>query len=262
MLRKLKKIFIGILGVLFVAVFVFVVWVKDKYVVPILVYHHVDYVPKGTLSLNTVSPSNFERQMRYLRNNDYIVLRLYELVNLIESGEPIPRKSVVVTFDDGYEDNFKYAFKILKKHVIPATIFIVTDLVGTPGFLTWDEIKEMQERGIFIGSHSRRHPYLPELSYEQQADEIKGSRRILMEKLDAPINFLAYPSGGFNKQIIKIVKEAGYKGACTTNRGFNRLNKDVYQLNRIRIKNLDSDFTLWTKLSGYYNLFRATKNPE
>ena len=262
MMRKLKKTVIGIILVIFIVALSFFTWLQKKYVVPILVYHHVDYVPEGTLSLNTVSPSNFARQMMYLRKNDYIVLRFYELVNLIESGEPIPRKSVVVTFDDGYEDNYKFAFKILKKNVIPATIFIVTDLVGVHGYLTWDEIKEMQAHGIFIGSHSRRHPYLPDLTYEQQVDEIKERRRIRKEKLGTPINFFAYPSGGFNKQIVRIVKEAGYLGACTTNRGFNRLNTDVYELKRIRIKNLDSDFAMWMKLSGFYNLFRAVKNPE
>ena len=262
MIRKLRKILISVVVVLLIAAFSFFIWLQNKYVVPILVYHHVDYVLEGTLSLNSVSPSNFKRQMRYLRAHDFIILRLYELVTLIESGEPIPHKSVVVTFDDGYEDNYKFAFPILRDLEIPATIFVVSDIVGTPGYLTWDQIKEMQGHGIFIGSHSRRHTYLPDVTYEQQVDEIKTSKRIIEDKLGTSINSFAYPSGGFNNQIKKIVKEAGYKAACATNRGFNKFNKDVYELNRIRVKNLDNNFVLWVKLSGFYNLFRDVKNPE
>ena len=167
------------------------------------------------------------------------------------------------SFDDGYENNYTYAFNILKKHEFPATIFVVTDLVGTPGFLTWDEINEMTQHGIFIGSHTRTHPYLPDLSYEQQRKEILESRQILKEKLDQPINFFCYPTGGFNEQIKRLVKEAGYLGATTTNRGYDRLNRDVYELKRIRLKTDDvSSFVLWAKFSGYYNLFRRDKHPE
>jgi len=239
----------------------FLLWISNQYVVPIMMYHNVNYTdePKP----NTVSPENFERQMSFLREHRYRVLSLDELVEKIKSGKKISRKSVVVTFDDGYDDNYSYAFDILRKYEIPATIFIPSDLIGTKGYLIWDQVKEMLKNGIHFGSHSRYHSYLPDIPSAGQKEEIEGSKRVLEEELGVEINYFAYPIGGFSEQIKQFVKDAGYKGACATNRGYDRMNKDLFELNRIRFgDNDDNDFVLWAKLSGYYNTFRKTKSPN
>ncbi len=260
-MSPLKRFFLTLFIICVLVSSGFLLWISNHYVVPIMMYHNVSYTddPK----LNTVSPENFERQMAFLRKYHYRVLSLDELVGRIKSGKQISRKSVVVTFDDGYEDNYSYAFDILKKHEIPAIIFIPSDLIGTKGYLVWAQVKEMLTQGIAFGSHTRHHTYLPDIPVVGQKDEIVGSKKVLEEELGTKIKYFAYPIGGFNAQIKKIIKDAGYKGACATNRGYDRMNKDVFELNRIRFGDKDdNDFVLWAKLSGYYNTFRKAKSPD
>lgn len=225
-----------------------------------MMYHNVDYID-GYRS-NTVSPENFERHMAYLKGHGFHVLSFDELVQLTKSSAPLPRKSAVITFDDGYEDNYIHAYKILKKYGYPAIIFIPSDLINTEGYLSWAQVKEMARSGITIGSHSRHHLYLPDLAQQEQRDEIIGSKSIIEQQLGKTCDYFSYPIGGFNDQIKQFVKEAGYYGAAATNRGFDRTNRDVFELNRIRFGDRDdrNDY-LWIKLSGYYNFFREGKKP-
>jgi peptidoglycan/xylan/chitin deacetylase (PgdA/CDA1 family) len=247
--------------VIILGLIAFFQWASPRYVPPILAYHHVR---EGALPSDreTVSPQDFEKQMAYIHQHGYRVLRLEELAAMIEQNKPFPRHSVVLTFDDGYEDNYHFAYPILQKYGFPATIFMISDVVGTSGFLTWDQTKEMLSRGITVGAHTRRHRYLPDLTPEEQSDEIEGSKRILGKALGQPIEFFAYPVGGFNETIQALVKRAGYRAACTTNRGRDKRNRNVWELNRISMRsNNTQSLVLWAKLSGYYNLFRKSRNP-
>ncbi len=260
-MSPLKRFFLSLFIIFMLVVSSFLLWISNRYVVPIMMYHNVNYTE--TPKLNTVSPENFEFQMNFLREHHYDVLSLDELVEKIKKGRRISRKSVVVTFDDGYEDNYTYAFDILKKHDIPATIFLPSDLIGTQGFLNWTQVKEMFKNGIYFGSHTRHHTYLPDIPEEGQKDEIENSKKIIEGELGKEVKYFSYPIGGFSDQIKRIVKEAGYAGACATNRGYDRMNKDVFELNRIHFGDKDDNaFVLWAKLSGYYNTFRSLKNPN
>lgn len=257
---RFKKFLVGGVALFIIILGGFLFWLSGHYVAPIMMYHSVGYTEE--LKSNTVSPQNFEWQMAYLKDHRYRVLSFDELVRLTVNGEPLPRKSVVITFDDAYEDNYTYAFGILKKYGYPAIIFSPSDLIGQKEYLNWEQVREMAKSGITFGSHTRLHSYLPDLSVEKQREEIIGSKRVLEEHLGAAVDYFAYPIGGFSESIKQIVKEAGYKGAAATNRGYDRFNKDVFELNRIRFSDKDdrNDY-LWIKLSGYYNLFRAAKKP-
>ena len=259
-MRLLRYILIFIL-ILILTVGGFCLWASDKYVVPIIMYHSVN--SSGTFkTANIVSPATFEKQMTYLRKQGYHVLSLDELVTKIKQGDDLSRKSVVITFDDGYEDNYLYAFTILKAYQFPATIFVCSEVVGKDGYLTWEQLKEMQVFGIITSSHTRLHAYLPDLSKEKLISEVKGSKRTIENNFNKQVDYFSYPAGGFSEEIKEILKDVGYKGACTTNRGYNRYNEDVYELKRIRFSEKDkSDLVLWAKLSGYYNLFRKVKKP-
>jgi len=260
MMRFLKKLFVFCFILFIIAVGVGLFWLSGHYVAPIMMYHNVDYT--DVAKPNTVSPENFEWQMAYLKSNDFRVLSFQELVQATASGQSLPRKSAVITFDDGYENNYTHAFKILKRYGFPAIIFVSSDLVGTEGFLNWAQMREMMEDGITIGSHTRRHVYLPDVPATKQQQEIGGSKRVLEKRLGVPVDYIAYPGGGFSDSIKQLVKEAGYKGAAATNRGHDRFNKDVFELNRIRFSDKDKRIDyLWIKLSGYYNLFRKAKEP-
>lgn len=261
MLKKTLKVFL-IVSVLFIALSgSFLFWASDKYVVPIMMYHNVSSSDQPRM--NSVTPENFAKQMAYLHKHGYRVVPFSELVNSITEKKTLPKKSVVITFDDGFEDNYTNAFPVLKEYHFPAIIFVVTDIVGKSGFLTWEQIKEMEKFDISFGSHTRLHAYLPSLDKAEQRNQIRGSKEILEQQLGHQIEYFAYPSGGFNDSILSVLKEAGYKAACTTNRGYRRLNDDPYMIKRIRFGNNDnSDIILWAKLSGYYQVFKKWRNPE
>ena len=201
--------------------------------------------------------------MAYLKNHHYKVLPLGEVVDAIKAGKHLPFKSVVITFDDGYEDNYTEAYPILKKYGFTATIFLISDSINTDGFLKLEQIRDMLAHNINFGAHTRTHAYLPGVSTQQRRDEIFGSKKILEEQLGVKISNFAYPTGGFNDEIKKIVEEAGYASAVTTNRGHDRFNHDLYELKRVRLSDHDTrnDY-LWSKLSGFYNLFRKLKEPS
>lgn len=254
-----KRIFIGLLLGLLASVAIFFIWISDKYVVPILVYHHID--GRAQLELTTVSPQSFDQQMAYIKKNGFKVMSFNELVEDTRQGIKIPPKSVVLSFDDGYEDNFTHALPILKKYGFSGIFFLPSDLIGKEGFMTWDQVRVMVQNGMEIGSHTETHIYLPTYpSLDRVVEEIRGSKTTLEKELKIEIKYFCYPSGGFDDQIKEFLKQAGYKGACTTNRGEDRYNKDVYELKRIRMKdNNTSNFDMRAKLSGYYNLFRKLK---
>src|SRR3989338_7924022 len=214
--------------VLFIAVLVvFASWLYGQYTVPIMMYHNV--ADTDEYRANTVRPELFERHMAYLKNHGFRVLSFAQLVQLTKTGQAFPRKSVVITFDDGYADNYEHAYGILRKYGYPAIIFVPTDLMNTDGYLTWDQIKEMAGNGITIGSHTRRHSYLPDLPPAEQRDEIFGSKHALEQNVGVPAEYFSYPIGGFSEEIKRLVKEAGDQGAAATNRGYDRLNRDVFR---------------------------------
>ncbi|MBF0620261.1 MAG: polysaccharide deacetylase family protein, partial [Candidatus Omnitrophica bacterium] len=122
-------------------------------------------------------------------------------------------------------------------------------------------LRAMDPAIITIGSHMRTEAYLPDTLLANLPEEIMGSKRILEAELHGAEAYLSYPIGGFSENAKRMVREAGYTIAFTTNRGFDRFAKDPYELKRIRIKNTDHAFILWAKLSGYYNFFRSSKKP-
>ncbi len=247
-----------VLLILFLAVFIgFNFWLSNKYVVPIIMYHSID--SPHLLSGTVVNPENFERQLNFFKKHNYDVISLNELVTSLLEKKKLPRNSIVITFDDGYADNYSNGFRILKKYGFPATIFIITNLIDRPGYLTWRQLREMERFGITIGSHTLDHVYLPGVPLNWQSHQIKESKKVIEKNLGHPIDYFAYPSGGFSDGTKDVVIEAGYKGACTTNRGNKRFNEDVYELKRVRFSNKENELSMWAKLSGYYNLLRVLK---
>ena len=252
-----KKIIISVIFVVAVVVG-FKVYIQPNHSTPILMYHYVNEEP-GSLS---VSPENFRKQMRYLKERGYQVISMDDFVRAKNSGRKLPFNWVVITFDDGRDDNYENAYPVLKEYGFPATIFIISQLVDKEPYLTWEQVREMSQNGIDFGSHTRHHRYLPDLPEDELRNEIFNSKKDIEDVLNKQINHFCYPSGGFTKLSKELMREAGYLSATTTNRGAYRDNKDLYELNRIKITNSDAvrPFNFAIKLSGYYNLFRRSRS--
>jgi len=226
-------------------------------------YHSIAIDPADSLS---VTPENFQKQMQYLQNAGYAVVSLDELVDAILTGKKFSRKEVVLTFDDGIENNYIKAFPVLSKYEMPAIIFLETANIGSKDtYLTWDQVRLMAKNNIAFGAHTKTGAYLPSIREEHLlVSEIVSSKPDIEGQIKKEVKYFCYPTGGFNDRIKKIIRNAGYKGACTTNRGFDKLNTDVYEINRIKITDSDMNkpFNFRVKLSGYYNLFRKGKSPD
>jgi peptidoglycan/xylan/chitin deacetylase (PgdA/CDA1 family) len=164
---------------------------------------------------------------------------------------------VVLTFDDGFENFYTNAFPTLQTHHLPAVVFVVTGWVGKNGYLTWEQIRQLDQEGITIGSHSVTHPWLPALSDVELKRELQASKRILEGKLGHPVDLFCYPMGAFDERVRKAVIDAGYRGARATNPGKAASNRDPYALKRVRIsRSSDSLLTFWVESSGYYLGFK------
>jgi peptidoglycan/xylan/chitin deacetylase (PgdA/CDA1 family) len=258
-----RKILIGIFGSIIVAISLWVNVIRQNYVVPIIMYHSVnpDAHPENRLS---VTPKTFQRQMYFLKKHRYNVLPLESLIDLIKDKKKFPPKTIFITFDDGYRDIYLYAFPILKKYNLPATIFIITNEVGRAqnDRLTWEEIKAMRDSGIIsIGSHSLGPEPLTNLKSEEVIKkEIFDSKKILEEKLGHQINFFSYPEGRFNAKIRQYVIDAGYKLAVATHPGRDYPDDDLFALKRLRIsENARNLFVFMVETSGYYTWMKESK---
>lgn len=215
--------------------------------IPILMYHSIAYEKGNDLR---IPKEKFREQMKFLKDNGYTTLTLTEVNDLFTKNIPVPKKSVVLTFDDGYVDNYTNAFPILKEFSIKATVFVITDWVDKlPQFMTTAQLNEMDENGIDIEAHTQVHKELDTLSYVEQLKTLKGSKEFLEKNLNKKVNFMAYPFGRYNSTTIKAAKEAGYTVALKMEGGWAKKENGMLTLNRIYIGAKDSIDVFKAKIS-------------
>lgn len=201
--------------------------------IPVLNYHQINDVDENLL---TVSTSEFEAQMAWLKENGYQTITASELVDALQGRGTLPKQPVLITFDDGYIDNYQYAFPILKKYQMKAIIFLISDYISLyPNYLTWEQLFEMQASGFEFGSHTLDHNVLTDLPPIAIDQELIGSKNVLQSRLGRKIEFLAYPCGYTNSDIKARVKAAGYRAAFTVELGNVALGDDIYSLNRVPV---------------------------
>lgn len=200
--------------------------------VPVLYYHSVKESADNEV---TISPQMLRTQLKFIKDQGYITLTLSEIKNYILNNSPIPEKSIVITFDDGYMDNYSNAFPILKEFNMVATIFCITSNLDGSYYLSEDALKEMSNYGIDIQSHTVTHPQLNKLTYNQQLTELKESKKTLEYITGKEIDSIAYPYGDFNEDTIKAAKTAGYTLGFTTKRGLSDRSDNPLKLDRIYI---------------------------
>lgn len=205
--------------------------------VPIFVYHSVrPYEPEPKeIDEFDITPELFERQLQYLEDNGFTAISMDALVDFLTKAKPLPPKSVILTFDDGWENQYTYAFPLLKKYNDTATFFIFTNAIDYRHFLTWQEIEEMHKSGMEIGSHTKSHPYLSKLSYDVLREEISESKKILEKHLGMRITAFSSPFGYSNTAIVSLITDAGYTSGRTLYRGVHHAKDDLLKLKSILV---------------------------
>lgn len=266
-----KKIILILISCVIIGIGIFWLYLDRHYVAPVLMYHSVNPVANPSIKSLIVSPQTFQRQMRFLRDHRYNVIALETLGALIKTKSKIPRKTVAVTFDDGYKDNYTYAFPVLKKYAIPATVFIIINEVGRsltkelkPGDarLSWQEIREMQSSGLVdFGSHTfGAEPLVDKKSDVALREQIVDSRAALEQRLGRAVSIFSYPGGLFNDKIKKMVMDAGYSYAVATTPGRRYPHDDPFIIKRVRVSEKAANlFAFWWDVSGYYLFFKEKR---
>ncbi len=209
--------------------------------VPILVYHHVmPSVPNGSRGLRrlTVTAEAFDQQMKYLQDNGYHVITFAALSDAVDHGRELPSQPVIISFDDGWEDQFPNALPSLEKYHYPATFFIVTNYIGYRSFMSWPQLQALLDKGMTIGSHTRSHPRLGRITDPDVLwNEIAGSKQVLEANLEISVHDFAYPYGSYNDTTVAMVGWAGYRTARACCSGAPDLLNNVYALKAIMAPN-------------------------
>jgi len=197
--------------------------------VPVLYYHLIDDHLYGPYTSMFVSPKDFDRQMGYLKSNNYTVIPLAEIENAGQYTKP-----VIITFDDGYEDNFTNAYPILKKYNFPATVFLISSFIGKPGYLNRDEIVKMEDLVSFQG-HTVTHRSLNTLSAGVQNYELSESKQVIETLTGKKVFALAYPNGDYDQQTIEIAKRYYSYAFLKLPGGIYHTGDDPYRIERVNI---------------------------
>ena len=216
------------------------------YGVPVLNYHQVNDEKHSALTLHV---DQFREQMEYLHNQGYNTITLAQLYDYLENGAELPNKPIVITFDDGYVDNYKNVLPILKEYNMKATLFMISDAANTPGFVSTEQMHQMEAGGFDIQGHTNHHKILTKIDPTELPDALLGGKTSLEGILGEPIEYLAYP-GGFNDMLVQYVtKQSGYKMAFTVQPGTVQPGDNLYALNRLAIFQGDTPYlSFWLRL--------------
>lgn len=232
--------------------------------VPVLMYHHVRPMRAAYNAKERnymVTPDVFTAQMIELVEAGYTTITPDDLLLALKEGQSVlPEKSVLLTFDDGYSEHYKYVYPVLKKLKLKATFFIVTDDRPSRGSVTDAMLKEMDQSGLVtIAAHTKNHPFLTKLSKTKRDDEIQGSKKDLEALLGHSVDYFAYPFGAVSPQVIKEVEAAGYKLGFWVRFGSLHVSSGPFMLRRMRVQNGESIVDLLDAFSGP-SLASSTKN--
>lgn len=225
--------------------------------VPILMYHYVSDPPAGADEYRvdlSVSPAAFREQMTYLRDNGYTPIDLYALSTAIVGSTELPDKPVIITFDDGYSDNYHNAFPILQEFGFKGTFFVISEFIdrGREGYMDWGMIEAMARAGQRIESHSRTHPNLTEKDHAGLIWEILGAQETIAAHIGYRPRYFCYPGGDYNEATIQLLRELDYWGALTTASGSWHGFNNRFEWERLRLHNFTTmaDFIRLVDLEG------------
>jgi len=220
----------------------------------VLLYHALEspeepFKTASSADYSVVLPlSKFIKQLQYLNVMGKRIISLDEMLLINKTNNKY--KNVVITFDDGHRSNWSLAFPALLEAGVLATFYIVAGFVDKKSdYLTASQLRDLSRNGMTIGSHSMTHRFLPELSDDELQMELSGSRALLEDIIGKAVIDIAIPGGHYNRRIIDIAKQCGYRSVATCKVGIHRFGNDPYGIRRIEIRR-----TLSQK--GFQNTFK------
>jgi peptidoglycan/xylan/chitin deacetylase (PgdA/CDA1 family) len=230
----------------------------------IVYYHRID----AEEHRSCVAPESFAAQMALLRREGWNVVSLREIATRLATGRSFAERTIAVTLDDGFADNYTAAFPVLARENIPATIFLTAGYIGTralpvlsnhaaPLPLSWEQVTEMARHGIDFGAHTMTHRSLVELEAPEMLHEIVESRRVIEERAGVRVENFCYPRGFFNAAVKQVVRDAGYRLACSTMPGVVTRDTHPFSLRRTFIARDDSLRDFRKKLDGAFDPLHA-----
>ncbi len=210
----------------------------DEVDIPVLLYHRIGNAAEHL----TITPDKFAADLSRLREMGYETISLEKFRQFrLDPETPLPENPVLITFDDGYLDNYLNAYSILRKYGMTAAFFVITGMVGEEDRLTAGNIREMAANGMSIGSHTVSHRPLGDMEVEEAANEMSFSRLYLEGLLQQPVRYIAYPKGSFNESTAHIANEAAYWGGFSVMTGTCSRETNPYVLRRIPVFSYDGN---------------------
>jgi peptidoglycan/xylan/chitin deacetylase (PgdA/CDA1 family) len=221
--------------------------------VPILMYHYISVPPPEADEIRldlSVTPAQFEAQLAYLRQAGYETISMRQLTYALSQQAPLPPKPIIITFDDGYRDNYENAFPLLRKYGYTGVFFIFNHPIdtGNADYLTWEMVIEMHKAGMEFGSHSYRHWNLWGRDVDFLVYEIVGSKEAIEQRIGEPVRFFAYPFGYYDDLTIRVLESAHFWSAVTTELGIEQSFDNRFEMPRIRMHGYDTVDDLAKKL--------------
>ena len=238
MIRRIARLLSKGLPLPMLLLMAFVAWVLTAVPpegFPILEYHMVTENPRPDAKPYVVPPEDFAAQLDYLAAEGYTTITPQDYARARKGKQQLPDKPIILTFDDGYEDNWRVVLPMLEERGMKAVFYMVTNSIGKPGYLTWDNLFDMERRGMEIGSHTANHLPLTTLSPEKQREELRLSKLMLEWKGMKTIYSFSYPNGSYNAGVVTMLAEEEYLTAVTGEAGLNTLETNPYLLRRVNI---------------------------
>lgn len=223
--------------------------------IPILAYHSVAEASSPQFQRWVIHPTLFQKHMQFLSEQGYTPITVSQLVvaSQADKMDLLPKRPIVLTFDDAFQDFYTQALPILQTYNFTATLYVPTKYVGSTSLwlqkeqeadrllMTWEQIKTLSDFGIECGSHSHSHPQLDILTKDEARNELTVSRKILEDQLGKAVSSFAYPFGYHDRTTRQLVIEAGYSSACAVKYTLSSPQSDSFTLPRVIIENISTN---------------------
>jgi peptidoglycan/xylan/chitin deacetylase (PgdA/CDA1 family) len=213
--------------------------------IPVLAYHSVSDSPEAMIAPFTIGPRELARQLDLVVASGRRALTVSEYVDLLDRDPSQLRGTVVITFDDGFEDNLTVAAPLLAERQLPATVYATTGFLcgrqGASAFRTlgpmigWQDLADLEAAGVEIGAHGHSHRALDVLTHAEAHEEIALSKQLLEDALGHPVSSFAYPHGYANRWTKDEVRRCGFHSACGVRNAFSHPEDDRWQLARLTV---------------------------